>query len=251
MADTTPATPPKTGPAPKKSKITRGETNQQILDELANAKKVAASALDATYASGLADVDLDPTLPGQINTLAAKITTDLGGLKNARVAKKTATKQEIATRDALIAVLAPIQTAAKRKFKGTEAAQRAAYYIGSSLGTQTLDEVLLAARNVLARLTPGKNNAQPTDVLPGIKANGAIKDLADAISDYADDNTEQGDQQQEASAALEAIWADVTKLAGLRRDVQLAADQAWPWRDKGTATIRKAFLLPASQPFKD
>jgi|ERR1035437_1632349 hypothetical protein len=40
-------------------------------------------------------------------------------------------------------------------------------------------------------------------------------------------------------------------LAGLRREVQQAADQAWPWRNDGVATIRKTFLLPANQPLKD
>ena len=148
-------------------------------------------------------------------------------------------------------MLAPIQTAARRKFKGTDATQRDAYYIGSSLGTQTLDAVLIAARNVLKRLTPGEKNAPPQDVLPGIKAAGDIKDLADAIALYDTKNDEQGDQQLEASGVLEAIWADVDTLATLRREVQLAADQAWPWRADGVATIRKTFLLPANQPLKD
>ena len=39
------------------------------------------------------------------------------------------------------------------------------------------------------------------------------------------------------------IKANVPKLAKLRRQAQLAADQAWPWRTPGVATIRKAFLL--------
>lgn len=84
-----------------------------------------------------------------------------------------------------------------------------------------------------------------------MKADGAIADLSAAIAQYDSKNTEQGDQQSKASGALEAIQADVDKLAGLRRAVQLAADQAWPWRASGVATIRKAFLLPANQPLKD
>ena len=30
---------------------------------------------------------------------------------------------------------------------------------------------------------------------------------------------------------------------------QLAADQAWPWRTPGVATIRKSFLMPVDRPF--
>ena len=250
MADTTPTPTPTPAPAPK-TKVQRGDTNQEIVDELANAKAVAAAAVDPANAPGLAAVDLDATLPTKITGLAAKITGDLAKLKTARVAKKMATAQEIVARDALIAVLQPIQTAARRKFKGPDATQREAYYIGANLSTQSLDDVLIAAGNVIARLTPGENNTPPQDVLPGIKADGAIKDLADAITEYSDDNAEQGDQKKKSSGTLEAIWADVATLDGLRRDVQLAADQAWPWRKAGVATIRKTFLLPANQPLKD
>lgn len=250
MSDTTPTPTPTPTPAPK-PKASRGDTNQEILDELANSKKVADAATDPAYTAGLAAVELDPTLPPKIVALVEKITKDLGKLKKARVAKKAATQQEVAARDSLIAVLQPIQIAAKRKFKGADAAQRAAYYIGDGLGAQTLQEALTAARSVLARLTPGDQGAPPLDVLPGITAAGAIKDLADKIAEYAANDTEQGDQQLEASGALEAIWADVDTLAGLRREVQLAADQAWPWRKKGVSTLRKAFLLPANQPLKD
>lgn len=250
MSETVPTPTPTPAPVAK-AKTPRGDINQQILDELANAKKVAAAAVDPANTARLADVDLDATLPTQIIGLAKKITDDIAKLKTARVSKKTITKQEENARDRLIAALAPIQTAARRKFKGADAAQRDAYYIGDGLGAQPLGDVLIAARNVLARLTPGENNKPPQDVLPGIKAAGAIKDLADTIALYDTKNEEQGEQQKEASGALEAIWADVDTLAGLRRDVQLAADQAWPWRNDGVATIRKTFLLPANQPLKD
>jgi hypothetical protein len=40
----------------------------------------------------------------------------------------------------------------------------------------------------------------------------------------------------------------MTKVA---KTIQLAADQAWPWRTPGVATIRKAFLLSPDRPMKD
>lgn len=190
MSDTATTTAPTPTPAPK-TKTPRGDTNQEILDELANSKKVAAAAVDPTNAAQLSDVELDATLPPKMTALVEKITSDLAKLKTTRVAKKSATKQEEAARNSLLAVLQPIQIAAKRKFNGDGAAQRDAYYIGDGLGTQSLDDVLIAARNVLARLTPGENNEPPQDVLPGIKAGGAIKDLADKIAEYAGNDTEQ------------------------------------------------------------
>ncbi|MBI4325197.1 MAG: hypothetical protein HY674_08020 [Chloroflexi bacterium] len=87
--------------------------------------------------------------------------------------------------------------------------------------------------------------------LPGITAAGRIKELADAITTYGGKDQAQGEKQTEAGKLLEAIKANVPKLAKLRRQVQLAADQAWPWRTPGVATIRKAFLLSPDRPMKD
>lgn len=253
MSDTatSTATPTATTTSAPKTRSPRGDINQEILDELAAAKKVAAAAVDPANAAQMAEVELDAALPGKITALAEKVTDALAKLKTSRVAKKVATAQEAAARDSLLAVLQPIQIAAKRKFNGNGVTQRDAYYIGDGLGAQSLDDVLIAARNVLARLTPGPDNAPPQDVLPGIKAGGAIKDLADTIARYESEDTQQGDQKKKSSGTLEAIWADVTVLAGYRREVQLAADQAWPWRNPGVETLRKSFLLPASQPLKD
>jgi hypothetical protein len=58
----------------------------------------------------------------------------------------------------------------------------------------------------------------------------------------------QCDQQNVNSGALEAIVANIRKLAGLRHQVQLAAEQAWPWRNPSVASIRKSFLLPTDRP---
>src|SRR5947209_4275514 len=61
----------------------------------------------------------------------------------------------------------------------------------------------------------------------------------------------QAGQQNLAAGALEDIDSAITDLAALRRKVQLAADQAWPWRTDGVATIRKTFFLPTDRQFTD
>lgn len=94
--------------------------------------------------------------------------------------------------------------------------------------------------SVLARLSPGDGNVPSQDVLPGITATGRIQELADAITTYGGKDQAQGAKQTEAGKLLEAIKANVPKLAKLRRQVQLATGQAWPWRTPGVATIRKA-----------
>ena len=248
MTDST-TTPPAATP-PAAAPRLRGAHNQQFLNELKDARKVSTSATDPRYNPGLVDVEMDSTLPAQILTLAASITTDLGLMQSARTGGKNMTKQEKLARTALIEVLAPIQTAAKRKFHDADVTLRGNYGIGQALGSQSLEDVTLICRGVLARLSPGANNAAPLDVLAGIKAE-TIAALSTAIDTYGTKNTEQGNQQNTAAGLLETIQANIDKLASLRRQIQLAADQAWPWRTKGVTTIRKAFLLPTDRPLTD
>ena len=56
------------------------------------------------------------------------------------------------------------------------------------------------------------------------------------------------DQQNQNEGALETIVAGIGTLAGLRHQVQLAAEQAFPYRNPGVASIRKSFLLPPDRP---
>ena len=246
-----PTTPPAPTPTPSKPSRERGIANREYLDEVANSRKVAAAATDPANTATLVAVELDATLPMQINTLADLVEADIGKLTGERAGKAAMTEQEQNARDALMAVLQPIQTAAKRKFAGESQKLRDAYYLSAGLSGGTLDEVLTASRSVLARLSPGDGATPPQDVLPGITATGRIKELADAITTYGGKDQAQGAKQTEAGKLLEAIKTNVPKLAKLRRQVQLAADQAWPWRTPGVATIRKAFLLSPDRPMKD
>ena len=248
MPDPTP--PPSPPPAPK-PKRTRGPLNKEILKEVQDSRTVANAAVNPEYTVALTEVEFDDTLPAQVNTLAGQIETALGQLVGTRAGKTEMTTQEKSARDALIAILGPIQIAAKRKFKGDTADQRAAYFIGEPLATAPLEAVLTAARAIRDRLVPGANNAPPTDALPGIKATGKIKDLKDAITLYDTKNTAQGEQQTAAGSTLEEIAGKVKTLAGLRHDIQLAADQAFPWRTPQVATIRKAFLLSPDRPLTE
>jgi hypothetical protein len=248
-----PAPTPTPDPAPAKAKRTRSALNKEYLKEITLARAVAAAALDPAHTTALAGVDFDDDLSGRANTLSDQLEAALGTLAGTRAGKKQTTDEEAAARETLLAAIAPIQTAAKRKYKGTSIEQRGAYFIGGpkQLVNSTLEEVLTAARAIHTRLSPGANNAPPVDTLPGIKPLGAIKTLSDAIAAYDAKNTTQASQQEAAEAALEAIETTATELAEVRREIQLAADQAWPWRTPGVKTIRKAFELPEDRPFGD
>jgi hypothetical protein len=205
MADPTPT------PATK-TKRQRSTINRKHLNEIANSRAVAKAAADPANAAALAVVEFDATLPGQITTLADATEASIGKLTGTRAVKTEMTAQETAARDALIAVIAPIQTAARRKFTGDQEQMRHAYFIGEGLADDTLGEVQTAAIAIRNRLVPGANNTAPQDVLPGIKA-AQIAALSNAITLYAADVAAPGDQQNQNSGALETIVANIGKLA--------------------------------------
>ncbi len=242
MSDPTPT--PTPTPAPK-AKRQRSTINRKHLNEIANSRAVAKVAADPANAAALAAVEFDTTLPGQITTLADATEASIGKLTGTRVQKNELTAEEKIARDALIAVIAPIQTAARRKFTGDQEQMRHAYFIGEGLADDTLGEVQTAAIAIRDRLT----GTPPQDVLPGIKA-AQITALSNAVTQYAANVTAPGDQQSENSKALQAVIANIGTLAGLRHQVQLAAEQAWPWRTPGVASIRKSFMLPTDRPMR-
>ena len=78
-----------------------------------------------------------------------------------------------------------------------------------------------------------------------------IQELADAITTRGGEEKAPGDKHTEAGKLLEAVEANVPKLAKLRRQAQLAADKARRWRTPAVSTLSKAFLLSPDRPMKD
>lgn len=244
MADPTPT--PTPTPAPK-AKRQRGTINRAHLDEIKNARAVAKAALDSANAAAFADMDFNATLPGQINLLADSTETAIGKLTGTRVQKHELTAEEAVAREALLAALAPIQTAAKRFFTGDQETLRHAYFIGENLRHDTLLEVQTASIAVRDRLVAVPPALSPVDTLPGIKA-PQLAALNTAITTYASGVTAPVEQDKQNAGALNAIVANIAALAGLRHQVQLTVEQALPWRTPGVAATRQAFLLPADRP---
>ncbi len=244
MTDPTPTPTPTPTPATRRQRQT---INRAHLGEIANSRQVAAAAVAPANAAVLAGVEFDITLPAKITTLADATETKIGKLTGGRADKLTMTDQEKAARDALIAVIAPIQTAACRKYFGAQKAERHAYFVGDDLHNDNFQEALAASKAILARISPGKDDAPPQDTLPGIKA-PQIQALSDAITTYGGGKDDQSGQRNLNAQALEEIEADISQLAGLRHQVQLAVEQALPWRTPGVAAIRQSFLLPPDRP---
>jgi len=251
MPDTPAPTP--AAPDADKPKRTRSPINQDFLDEIEDSREVAAAAKDPAHAPGLAAVDLDPTLPATIIALATEVEDDLGGLIGSRAAKKTKTDEHDTDGEAILAALAPIQTAAKRNYKGDQEAMRKAYGIGTTLSNEGPEDIATFAVGVLKRLSPDEDGEAPEDTLPGIKPGpgGAIDTLAKALAKRSTTDSARTTEKNKSSATHEQITHKIKTLASHRKEIQLAADQAWPWRKDGVEAIRKAFRLPVDRPLSD
>jgi hypothetical protein len=245
-ATTDPAPTPAPAPADK-PKRHRSAINRKHLEELKNSRAVAKAALDPASTAILAAVDFDATIPNQINALASVTEKAIGKLTGNRASKTDLTAQESAARDALIAVIVPIQTAARRQFVGDHETLRHAYFIGEGLADETLHEVQAAAIAIRDRLVAVPPATAPVDVLPGIKA-PQIAALSGAITTYASGVTAPQELKNQNEGALQTIETNLAALAGLRHQAQLAAEQAFPWRTPGVTATRQAFLLPTDRP---
>ena len=248
--NSTPSTTPTATPTPAPvatGNHPHGRVNQEHLDEIANSRAVAKAALDPAFAAALAGVEFDTTLPGQITTLADKIEQDIGKLTGTKSGSLAMTAEQLAARDTLVAVLAPIQTAARRKFTGTQTAWRQAYFIGGHLAHGSLSFAATAAKAIRDRLVAVPPATAPLDVLKGIGP-AQITGLINTITRFAGDISAADTQQNLNLAAHNAIVANLAALAALRHQVQLAAEQAYPWRASGVAATRQAFLLPPNRP---
>ena len=251
MPDPTPTPNPTPAPPPVKPKGKRGKINQAHLQAVEDAKAIAAAAVDPAHADGLAEVKLDDTLPAQVAAAAQALEKEIADHLATVGGKEGVTKEEQQAHDDLLTLIDPIQTALTRIPAGADSAIRLIYGIGlkPALINQKLEAVIVIAKGIHQRLIPGENAAPPREVLPGIEATGKIKQLGDAIAAYAAKNQTQGDLKSKAGREVETLLTDVATLSAQAREIQKAAEQAWPYRAKNVKTIRKAFLLPPDRPF--
>lgn len=243
---TAPATTTSTTTSPRPRQV----INRKHLQELADSTAVANAAVDPANVPVLAEVEFDTALVKRLTDLVTQTQDCVNKIPGARVGTKDMTHEEQLAHDALIGVIAPIQTAAKRKYFGPQIVLRGEYFVGQDLHNESLYELTAAANSIYSRLAPGKDDAPPVDTLPGVKE-AQITALKDALTLYGVKEEGQMKDKFDAFKLLEQIKANVPEMAHLRHQIQLAADQAFPHRNALVRTIRQTFLLPPDRPLGD
>lgn len=244
--NTTPAT-PTPEPTPEKPKRAKpGLISKALLDAIHDAEDYRDEAAKAENVAALAERDWDAAHQTQLSTDIANANALITQITAARADKGSSTLDEAAARTALVQALTPIQIGAKRTF-ADDAAQKKAFGIGTGLTTLSVDDLIALA--VYADSQISTKNGQPAKVkLKGVTAH-EITAIATLATQYGQADTQQSDAQQKAAALLLQLNDLVTnKLNPHRRDLQHAADMAWPHFIETNAVKRDAFGLQADRP---
>lgn len=160
--------------------------------------------------------------------------------------KGSSSADEAEARTKLEQALTPIQIGAKRTFTD-DPAQKKAFGIGSGLTTQSIDDLIALA--VYADSQLSSKEGKPAKVkLKGVSA-AEISAIAILAAKYGQADSQQSDAQKKAAELLLKLNDLVTnRLNPLRRDLQQAADMAWPHFIETNAVKRAAFGLQADRP---
>ncbi len=221
----------------------RGPVNALWVRGLDQAEQVGQVALRESIAPSLLAEELPVRFAAQ---LLQKVTTcreQLARHLSATADKQSATVSEKALRLALVGLLQGVQTAAKRKWarSATDRSHLRAYYVGTTLKTLGFASLAEAADAILRQ-------AQ-SDTLPGVGAE-KLSALALAIETWKEQNAAQSAAQNAATHAhgeAERLFGEITTE---RIQLQLAADNAFPYTDKAHGAIRTEFKLPKNGPYK-
>jgi hypothetical protein len=237
----TPTTPDSTTATEKaKTKRSRSLINQALATELTLAGELANTAEKPAYAPTLADEEIDTAFITALRTKIDEANTFLASAGAKTAEKKTTTDSEEDLKAELLELIGKVQARAKRKYPQTGDPQRAKYFIGQHLATsRTLLES--ATQAIITRLA--------SDTLPGMKPADVIA-LQAALTAYQAVQTMQSGDQSAATTARSQLDAKVKEVAELRRQIQYAADAAWPATKKVNAGVRTEFKLSPNRAFK-
>ncbi len=255
MPDQPSTPPPAATPAPDgKTRAKRAEVNRATLNDIFLADKCAKAAAEDENIATLSGRDWTAQEQAGL-TAGVTLAEDLvRKIKAARAGKKTRTQTETAAREELLAALDPILTGAKRTFPD-RAGERTLFGVGENIANSTTHSLWRLARDTHENLTPGEGEAgypSPANyTLKGVLPE-EIDRLGDLAQKYKDADFAQAEANLTAAEHLDRLNQHMDKkLNPLRRELQLTAEQAWPYRESTNRSKRLAFGLPGNRPMTE
>ena len=239
MLSTLPAAAAADAPRRKQAEIAR-----TLLHELQEAKAVVDAAQNTAFAPELAEFEITPQ---QVSQLAAQVEQGLqlsADVVAGRRDEKVATATDNEDKTSLVATIERVQTGAHLKWDAEsdpdiKRRNLERYFIGSHLENLADARLENVAQTILANLQ--------SETLPSVKA-PQIAALTDALAQWL--QTEEGaDPSPTAQGNYANLLALVKTIKNGRRQLQIAANAAFPYRLPSSVDARKAFHLPLRRPF--
>lgn len=226
---------------PKRAKP--GFISQSLSDAIDLADDCLLEAEKPEVASKVAEREWSAADQTKLRQLLGKTETLLTQIAEARAGKGTRSQEEKEAHGKILIALDPILKGARRTF-AHDAAQRAAFGINKNLSNADIDELIRYAKYARDQLT----GTPPKIVLKGALAT-EITAIATLASAYEKTDWATSQAQGKASAILQDLRTLIeTEINPLRRDLQHAADMAYPHRVETNAAQRKAFGLQPDRP---
>ncbi len=213
--------------------------DKKITAELDLAEQLVAAAQKTDYAAPLAAEEIDTAFLANVTTQIQAADTLIGDASGDNAGKQTATQAEAQAQKVLLGHISKVQKRAKRKYAPGDPG-RNKYFIGANID---------ASRPMLEASTSTIIQNVGTDTLPGHKPADTTA-LSDALTAYKAAKTTQVGGASDAIAAHALLLAKVKEIAGLRRQIQYAADTVWPPGDPANVGARKEFGLPPNKALK-
>lgn len=229
-----PSPAPEPAPAPKKSQRPRGAVPKKYLDELLLAEDVAGAASKAAYVEKLQEEEVAPAQVTALQTMiiAARAQISKAGAKTTD--RKVSTGSETSRKKALLALTTRVQTRAKRIYDRGHP-RRDDFYIGKPIDKSRAD-LEQASATLIEHARSDAKLAFDAAFVARLEA---------ARTAYVDAQGEQTGKQTDATTTRLSLADLIHAIAKARRDLQYAADTAWPAVEKVHVAIRREFKIPA------
>ncbi len=233
----------------KKARAKPGDASRETIADIALADICAGSTKVDNNMVALRDRDwgdADQTTYFIAPEEAKKLVRDV---RNARAGKRSRGQEEKTAFTELLISLDPILAGAKRTFP-EGAGERALFGVGENIANYTIARLYQLAVDTAKNLTP--EGATPAAYsLKGVKPE-EIASITNLSEKYKDADFAQASALLDAAELLDLLNEHMDKtLNPHRRELQLAAEQAWPYRIATNRTKRMAFGLPPSRPMTE
>lgn len=154
-------------------------------------------------------------------------------------AGKGCTLEEQAAERALMESLRDFQGAARLKYRRTDPTHLKDYFIGSEIN-QSRPLLEESAEIIIDNTNTDRPAPVETSMITAAEAQ---------LQAYKDAKQPQRDEKSSASGARQSRNARVAEIVFDRQQIQLAADNAWPYTDPANRKARMEFGLPQNQPY--